>query len=387
MRMSTKLEKSINSLADTIAFLKKSFFVCCYIGGAYAFAVLLIPNLFMDSPASEEKAQSTPQKLAPASVSSRIASNNKQTYRLEDANNDIKDSFERIEQMTSSERWRETANSDRIRKLYDQAKNPDSVKDKIKTIFPNMAPASISPLGDSDSGLYEVTVNGQVFLMSQDGNYIINHSYVDVSQLRSGSDTDKLKNVQLINYYAKPGANNEENQAKSTSSSSKPAASQNTKNPKISGIADFEELAQVGLTYKALSEEKGEIIVFSDFTCEYCRDFHPKYNRILSAGWTIHTVPMSRRGLSGSVFEQSNALYCMDDDHAKSIYETLIQGGSISPEQNTQIDKSCLANEYAGTAFTTLMGINNTGRGFTPAIWVKGKDGLLEGSEFMRDVM
>lgn len=385
--MKESTEKNISSIVHTIKFLKKTAIGCCYLGGAYAFFFIMAPKI-LSNESQETKIEqlSAPQEVMVSQLAADYHNNRpREEKRLADIN-----SSAGLDEYMSKDSWRETAKSPVIKSLLDKSSEPDIIEEKIDQLFPKMkGKVDIRPLGSPDSGLYEVKIAGQagkVFLMSQDGNYIFNHSYVDISELRSGKDINKIKDVELLNYYPKPNdSRSEENQApepvSETSQTSPVDETDKTKSP-VTG--DFAHFKSVGLKYETTSADpKGDIVVFADFTCDYCKRFHPKYEQVLASGWNIYTVPLSRRGNSGSVYEMANKLYCAPN--GKEVYNNLITEQPFPPLED--VDSQCVAEDHASKARRVLLNMGN-GSGYTPAIWVNGEEGhLLKYPKFLQSYL
>lgn len=241
-----------------------------------------------------------------------------------------------------------------------------AVRKKIADVFPKMqGKASITPLG-KDSGLFKVSVVGQSFIMSADGNYLINHSYIDLSNVHTSRDQDAISVVELTEFYPR---NSNQAQPRQEESSPKaiPEETGEVKKQQSPGVSDYDWLKTIAIKSPAQSEEIGEMVIFTDYTCGYCQNFHPKYDTVTSAGYTIYTVPLARTGKSGSVYSNTNKLYCSDD--LAGNYEWAITHGSV---RGLDLPNSC-SLDFAGKAFDLVLKYKPAHIRGTPAIWFNGE--------------
>src|SRR5690554_2110184 len=96
-----------------------------------------------------------------------------------------------------------TEPAERIRaRIHGGAGGELSIESRLRSTFPDIAgKATTKRLGSS--GLFEVAYGSIKFLISQDGNYIISHSYIDLSDVNSRAGASNAIEVELGDYYPK----------------------------------------------------------------------------------------------------------------------------------------------------------------------------------------
>lgn len=67
------------------------------------------------------------------------------------------------------------------------------------------------------------------------------------------------------------------------------------------------------ITFKASGPERGQVYVFTDVDCGYCRKFHQEIPQLNEAGVTVYYLAFPRSGLTGETYRKMNAVWCAAD--------------------------------------------------------------------------
>jgi thiol:disulfide interchange protein DsbC len=70
------------------------------------------------------------------------------------------------------------------------------------------------------------------------------------------------------------------------------------------------------ITYAAKGPSKGDVYVFTDIDCGYCRKFHVEVPALTQKGITVHYLAWPRAGVESSVGKQMQNIWCSEDPQA-----------------------------------------------------------------------
>ncbi|MFZ5755343.1 MAG: thioredoxin fold domain-containing protein [Pseudomonadota bacterium] len=113
------------------------------------------------------------------------------------------------------------------------------------------------------------------------------------------------------------------------------------------------------ITFAASGKEKGEVFVFTDVDCGYCRKLHQEVPKLNAAGITVHYLAFPRSGVQGETFQKMQGVWCSADRN-KAMTEVK-RGGS--PLRAPVACKSPVAEQYrTGMA----LGVRGTPAVFLP---------------------
>lgn len=112
-------------------------------------------------------------------------------------------------------------------------------------------------------------------------------------------------------------------------------------NKRVSALNDLKDADLV--VYPAANEEKGEVLVFTDTSCGYCRKFHAEITAMNNLGITVKYVAWPRYGLQSPAGQTMVNIWCADDrgaamTQAKSNQPVAAPSGKTC-EQNTLQDQ------------------------------------------------
>ncbi len=161
-----------------------------------------------------------------------------------------------------------------------------ALQQKLKQQLP---PGSTVQVKDTPlPGLYEITLDGQVFYISRDGRYALQGNLID------------LKTKQNLTEPAKRAAR----------------------------IALLKALPlDKTITYPAKGKQKREIWVFDDLDCPYCRKLHAIYPKLQQAGVTIHVLFFPRNGLGSGSYYGAIKVWCAKD--RRKAFDTAMETGKV----------------------------------------------------------
>lgn len=103
------------------------------------------------------------------------------------------------------------------------------------------------------------------------------------------------------------------------------------------------------VVYQATNEEKGEVLVFTDTSCGYCRKFHTEIKAINDLGITVKYVAWPRYGLQSPAGQTMVNIWCAEDREsamtkAKSNQPVAAPASKVC-EQNTIQDQINLGHQ------------------------------------------
>jgi thiol:disulfide interchange protein DsbC len=168
-----------------------------------------------------------------------------------------------------------------------------AVRSAVANLLPNATIDSVRPA--AMPGLQEVLVQGEVFYVSDDGNYLLQGRLYDAKQrsdLTAGTENGVRRNV----------------------------------------------LAKVGDDKRirfAAADEKYRITVFTDVDCGYCRKLHREMSAINAAGITVDYLMFPRNGQPSASFDKAGYVWCAVD--RQDALTTSMLAGELPVEQR----KSC----------------------------------------------
>lgn len=150
----------------------------------------------------------------------------------------------------------------------------DAAKAAFEKAFKGVKVSEVRPA--PMKGMFELDVNGaETVYMSEDGQYMV------VGKLL------QIKDGEVVNL-----------------------ADQRLEKVRADGLAKL-DLANT-ITYKA-KDEKGEVFVFTDITCGYCRKLHRHIDEYNDDGITVHYLAFPRGGEDTAVADSMRHIWCAED--------------------------------------------------------------------------
>lgn len=207
------------------------------------------------------------------------------------------------------------------------AESPEilALKDKLKATVPSLPVKTIS--ASPVKGLYQVeTPSGEMLQVSADGGYIISG---DVHRVEADGSVTNL--------------------SEQTRSEQREQA--------LSALNDKDLVV-----FKAKGQEKGEVLVFTDPTCGYCRKLHSEINQINNLGITVKYAAWPRAGLQSPAGQTMAHIWCSTDRLAAMSKAKLTDDDIPAPAGKT-CDQHVIQNQIN-------LGFKLGVRG-TPAVFLK----------------
>jgi len=149
-----------------------------------------------------------------------------------------------------------------------------AIEDSLKQALPGVKPDSIKP--SQMAGLYEVLVGPKLFYVSEDGNYLIQGSLIDVKAKQD------LTEPRLAE--ARVGALNKE------------------------GVDKM-------IVFKP-KKTKHSVSVFTDIDCGYCRKLHAEIDQYLNEGIEVRYLFFPRAGEGSDSWDKAVSVWCAKDRNA-----------------------------------------------------------------------
>ena len=150
----------------------------------------------------------------------------------------------------------------------------DAIKQALAKSMPSVKVESVKP--SEISGLYEVTVGGNIFYVSGDGKYLLQGHLVDVAA-RTDLTEEKL--------------NGARKQA-------------------------IEKLGVDKMIVFKPKISKYTVSVFTDIDCGYCRKLHSEIDQYMAQGITIQYLFFPRAGKDSDSYKKAVSVWCASDRKA-----------------------------------------------------------------------
>lgn len=196
---------------------------------------------------------------------------------------------------------------------------------KLQSSLPNMQVKDVS--STPIKGLYQMeTSTGDLLLVSADGNYIIS------------GDLHKVE--------AKGGVTNLTEQRRSEQ--------------RLSAMKEVKDKDLV--VFQAKGKEKGEVLVFTDTTCGYCRKFHSEVETMNNMGITVKYAAWPRSGLASPAGQTMTNIWCAGDRSA-AMTKAKLTNDSINAPAGKTCDQHVIQDQI-NLGFK--MGVQGT-----PAVFLK----------------
>ncbi len=146
-----------------------------------------------------------------------------------------------------------------------------AVRESLQENFPAAAVSIIEP--SPIAGVYEVTVNGEIIYITQDGRYALTGDLVDLDTQRNLTEAklvaQRLKLVEAI------------------------------------GVENMIVFSP--------KTPKRTITVFTDVDCPYCRKFHKDVPELNNAGVAVRYLLFPRGGIDSPSYERHVSVWCAED--------------------------------------------------------------------------
>lgn len=146
-----------------------------------------------------------------------------------------------------------------------------AIRESLKQALPGMEPDSISPT--KIKGLYEVMYGPKLFYVSEDGDYLIQGSMVDVR------------------------------------------ARQDLTEPRVAEarVASLARLGPAKMIVFKPERPRYTAYVFTDIDCGYCRKLHTEIKQYLDAGIEIRYLFFPRAGEGSDSYKKAVTVWCSED--------------------------------------------------------------------------
>lgn len=180
----------------------------------------------------------------------------------------------------------------------------NAIRQSLAKSMPSVKVESVKP--SQINGLYEVTVGGNIFYVSDDGKYLVQGHLVDIAA-RTDLTEEKL------------------------------------------GSARKQALEKLGadkmIVFKP-KESKYTVSIFTDIDCGYCRKLHSEIDQYMAEGITIRYLFFPRAGKGSDSYQKAVSVWCADDRKAAL---TAAKKGDTPPAKtcDNPVDKHMqLAEEF-----------------------------------------
>lgn len=150
----------------------------------------------------------------------------------------------------------------------------NAIRQALAKSMPSVKVGTVKP--SEISGLYEVTVGGNIFYASEDGKYLIQGHLVDIAA-RTDLTEEKL-------------------------GSARKQAIENL------GVAKM-------IVFKP-KVSKYTVSIFTDIDCGYCRKLHSEIDQYMAEGITIQYLFFPRAGKGSDSYHKAVSVWCADDRKA-----------------------------------------------------------------------
>lgn len=150
----------------------------------------------------------------------------------------------------------------------------NAIRQALTKSMPSVSVESVKP--SEIKGLYEVTVGGNIFYVSEDGKYLVQGHLVDV------------------------------------------AARIDLTEEKLSG-ARKQAIEKLGVDKMIVFKPKTSkytVTVFTDIDCGYCRKLHSEIDQYMAEGITIQYLFFPRAGKGSDSYHKAVSVWCADDRKA-----------------------------------------------------------------------
>lgn len=158
-----------------------------------------------------------------------------------------------------------------------------AIEDTVVQINPQAAISSVQP--SPIPGLNEVLVEGTVLYISDDGNYLIHGTMLDVANRKNLTELALVK----------------------------------VRKDLLASIRDEDKII-----YRPKGKPKFRVVVFTDISCGYCQQFHRNIQGYLDAGIQVDYVAFPRGGPHTPVMAQMERIWCAPDRN--KAYDEAIAG-------------------------------------------------------------
>ncbi|MDJ0655277.1 MAG: thioredoxin fold domain-containing protein [Xanthomonadales bacterium] len=173
-----------------------------------------------------------------------------------------------------------------------QADEFEAVRKAIKSLAPNVTIDEVKPA--PFEGFAEVLLGAQLLYVSEDGRYLIDGTVIDVQNGRNLSELSRGA-VRKEKLGELPGA----------------------------------EL----ISFKATTETRHQITVFTDIDCGYCRRLHEQMGQYNELGIEVNYLFFPRAGVGSASFQKAVSVWCADDQN--SAMTAAKAGQEVEPKQCT----------------------------------------------------
>lgn len=150
----------------------------------------------------------------------------------------------------------------------------EAIRQALTKSMPSVKVGAVKP--SEISGLYEVTVGGNIFYASGDGKYLIQGHLVDIAA-RTDLTEEKL------------------------------------------GGARKQAIEKLGVDKMIVfkpKESKYTVSIFTDIDCGYCRKLHSEIDQYMAQGITIQYLFFPRAGKGSDSYHKAVSVWCADDRKA-----------------------------------------------------------------------
>ncbi|MGR9012499.1 MAG: DsbC family protein [Gammaproteobacteria bacterium] len=147
----------------------------------------------------------------------------------------------------------------------------NAIRQALAKSMPSVKVGTVNP--SEISGLYEVTVGGNIFYASEDGKYLVQGHLIDIAA-RTDITEEKLNSVRK----------------------------QAIDNLGVDKMIVFKPKVS-----------KYTVSIFTDIDCGYCRKLHSEIGQYMDAGITIQYLFFPRAGKGSDSYYKAVSVWCADD--------------------------------------------------------------------------
>lgn len=166
--------------------------------------------------------------------------------------------------------------------------DPKAIRESLRQALPGMDPDSIQPT--KIKGIYEVMFGPKLFYVSEDGDYLIQGSMIDVR------------------------------------------ARQDLTEPRLAEarVASLEKVGVAKMVVFKPEKVKYVAYIFTDIDCGYCRKLHSEIKQYLDAGIEIRYLFFPRAGEGSDSYKKAVTVWCSEN---RNVALTKAKKGESLPEK------------------------------------------------------